>query len=76
MPALGVNIDHVATIRQARRTIEPDPVWAAALAELGATVDVPSSTSRLWLLQPDGRTDIQTSIHPTVDLRVAALEEC
>ena len=32
---LGVNIDHVATIRQARRTIEPDPVAAAALAELG-----------------------------------------
>ena len=47
-----------------------------ALAELGATVDVPSSTARLWLLQPDGRTDVQTSIHPTVDLRVAALEEC
>lgn len=39
MPALGVNIDHVATIRQARRTIEPDPVWAAVLAELaGADV--------------------------------------
>ena len=35
MAGLGVNIDHVATIRQARRTIEPDPVWAAALAELG-----------------------------------------
>ena len=35
MPGLGVNIDHVATIRQARRTNEPDPVWAAALAELG-----------------------------------------
>lgn len=35
MALLGVNIDHVATIRQARRTIEPDPVWAAALAELG-----------------------------------------
>ncbi|QDT37662.1 pyridoxine 5'-phosphate synthase [Stratiformator vulcanicus] len=34
MPLLGVNIDHVATIRQARRTVEPDPVWAAALAEL------------------------------------------
>lgn len=32
---LGVNIDHVATLRQARRTYEPDPVWAAALAELG-----------------------------------------
>src|SRR5947208_16713991 len=35
MPRLGVNIDHVATVRQARRTYEPDPVWAAALAELG-----------------------------------------
>src|SRR5438105_7939331 len=35
MAQLGVNIDHVATLRQARRTIEPDPVWAAALAELG-----------------------------------------
>jgi len=33
MPELGVNIDHVATIRQARLTIEPDPVWAAVLAE-------------------------------------------
>jgi pyridoxine 5-phosphate synthase len=31
---LGVNIDHVATVRQARRTVEPDPVAAAALAEL------------------------------------------
>jgi pyridoxine 5-phosphate synthase len=35
MPKLGVNIDHVATIRQARKTVEPDPVWAAMLAELG-----------------------------------------
>jgi pyridoxine 5-phosphate synthase len=35
MATLGVNIDHVATLRQARRTVEPDPVWAAALAELG-----------------------------------------
>ena len=35
MPELGVNIDHVATIRQARKTFEPEPVWAAALAELG-----------------------------------------
>lgn len=34
MVELGVNIDHVATIRQARRTYEPDPVWAAAEAEL------------------------------------------
>ncbi len=34
-PTLGVNIDHIATIRQARRTVEPDPVAAAVLAELG-----------------------------------------
>jgi pyridoxine 5-phosphate synthase len=32
---LGVNIDHVATVRQARRGDEPDPVAAAVLAELG-----------------------------------------
>jgi pyridoxine 5-phosphate synthase len=35
MIELGVNIDHVATLRQARKTYEPDPVWAAAEAELG-----------------------------------------
>lgn len=35
MAKLGVNIDHVATIRQARRGREPDPVWAAVQAELG-----------------------------------------
>lgn len=34
-PRLGVNIDHVATIRQARGGREPDPVWAAVSAELG-----------------------------------------
>lgn len=34
MPELGVNIDHIATIREARKTWEPDPVWAASAAEL------------------------------------------
>ncbi|MBP1717499.1 MAG: pyridoxine 5-phosphate synthase, partial [Deltaproteobacteria bacterium] len=34
MPRLSVNIDHVATLRQARRGKEPDPVAAAALAEM------------------------------------------
>ncbi|MGA2263810.1 MAG: pyridoxine 5'-phosphate synthase, partial [Acidobacteriota bacterium] len=34
MTKLGVNIDHIATIRQARQAIEPDPVAAAVLAEL------------------------------------------
>ncbi len=35
MPLLGVNIDHVATVRQARLTNEPDPIHAAVLAEIG-----------------------------------------
>jgi pyridoxine 5-phosphate synthase len=35
MIELGVNIDHVATLRQARRTYEPDPAWAAVEAQLG-----------------------------------------
>lgn len=35
MPLLGVNVDHIATVREARKTYEPDPVWAATLAELG-----------------------------------------
>ncbi len=35
MNKLGVNIDHIATVRQARRADEPDPVWAAVEAELG-----------------------------------------
>lgn len=34
MPILSVNVDHVATLRQARGGMEPDPVAAAALAEL------------------------------------------
>ncbi|TGG87438.1 MAG: pyridoxine 5'-phosphate synthase [Aphanocapsa feldmannii 277cV] len=35
MASLGINIDHIATLRQARRTVEPDPVQYALLAELG-----------------------------------------
>ena len=35
MATLGVNIDHIANVRQARNTIEPDPVQFAFLAELG-----------------------------------------
>ena len=35
MIELGVNVDQVATVRQARRTYEPDPVWAAIEAHLG-----------------------------------------
>ncbi len=35
MIELGVNLDHVATVRQARRAREPDPLWAAVEAQLG-----------------------------------------
>ena len=35
MLELGVNIDHVATLREARKTFEPDPIWAAVEAHLG-----------------------------------------
>ena len=35
MASLGVNIDHIANVRQARRAVEPDPVSYALLAELG-----------------------------------------
>ena len=35
MASLGINLDHIATVRQARRTVEPDPVHLALLAELG-----------------------------------------
>jgi pyridoxine 5-phosphate synthase len=40
MALLGVNIDHVATLRQARGGAEPDPVWAAAEAELGGAAGI------------------------------------
>lgn len=40
MIRLGINIDHVATVRQARQTIEPDPVEAAAMAERGGAEQI------------------------------------
>jgi len=47
---LGVNIDHVATIRQARRTVEPDPVAAAVLAEIGALMALPFTCARIVVI--------------------------
>ena len=35
MIRLGVNIDHIATVREARKIEEPDPSWGVVLAELG-----------------------------------------
>ena len=42
IPALGVNVDHVATVRQARRAPVPDPVAALARADVLLTVQPPS----------------------------------
>jgi pyridoxine 5-phosphate synthase len=60
MAVLNVNIDHIATIREARKTIEPDPVWAAAECELaganGITVHLRQDRRHIndrdvWLLR-------------------------
>lgn len=40
MPHLAINVDHVATVRQARGTIEPDPVTAAAVCELAGAAGI------------------------------------
>ncbi len=40
LPRLGVNVDHVATVRQARHAAYPDPVLAASLAELGGAAQI------------------------------------
>lgn len=40
MIRLGINIDHVATLRQARKAAEPDPVWAAAACEIAGAHNI------------------------------------
>jgi len=59
---LGVNIDHVATLRQARRTYEPDPVWAAVQAELAGAdgITVHLREDRRHINDRDVRTLRQT----------------
>ena len=76
MPLLGVNIDHVATIRQARRTIEPDPVWAAALAELGGadSITVHLREDRRHIQDRDLRLLCET-VHSGINLELACEDE-
>jgi len=73
MAKLGVNIDHVATVRQARRTIEPDPVWAAALAELGGAdgITVHLREDRRHIQERDLRVLKQT-VQVKLNLEMAA----
>ena len=76
MAGLGVNIDHVATIRQARRTIEPDPVWAAALAELGGAdgITIHLREDRRHIIDRDVRL-LKETVQVKLNLEMAAEEE-
>ena len=82
MPALHVNVDHVATVRQARRTASPDPVAAAVLAELagadGITVHLREDRRHIQdrdvrLLRETVRTRLNLEMAPTAEMcRLAA----
>ena len=76
MIELGVNIDHVATIRQARRTYEPDPVWAAAEAHLGGAdaVTVHLREDRRHIQDHDVRRLAET-VQAALNLEMAATDE-
>jgi pyridoxine 5-phosphate synthase len=76
MAKLGVNIDHVATIRQARRTIEPDPIWAAALAELGGAdgITIHLREDRRHIQDRDVRV-IKDTAQVKINLEMAVAEE-
>jgi pyridoxine 5-phosphate synthase len=73
---LYVNIDHVATIRQARRTDEPDPVRAAVLAELGGAdgITVHLREDRRHIQDRDVRLLLETT-RTGVNLELAAASE-
>lgn len=76
MIELGVNIDHVATIRQARRTYEPDPVWAAVEAHLGGAdgITVHLREDRRHIQDDDVRR-LRELTHIKLNLEMAATGE-
>lgn len=76
MPTLGVNIDHVATLRQARRTTEPDPVWAAAMAELGGAdqITVHLRQDRRHIQDRDVKL-LRESVNVRLNLECACVDE-
>jgi len=73
---LGVNVDHVATVRQARRTYEPDPVWAAVEAHLGGAdgITVHLREDRRHIQDEDVRR-LRELTHIKLNLEMAAAEE-
>ena len=76
MPRLSVNIDHIATIRQARKGAEPDPVAAAVLAELAGAdgIIVHLREDRRHIQDRDLRLVRQT-VRTKLNLEMAATEE-
>lgn len=76
MIELGVNVDHVATLRQARRTYEPDPVWAAVEAQLGGAdgITVHLREDRRHIQDDDVRR-LRELTHIKLNLEMAASGE-
>ena len=76
MIELGVNVDHVATVRQARRTYEPDPVWAAVEAHLGGAdgSTVHLREDRRHIQDQDVRR-LRELTHIKLNLEMAATDE-
>ena len=76
MIELGVYIDHVATVRQARRTYEPDPVWAAVEAHLGGAdgITVHLREDRRHIQDEDVRR-LSELTHIKLNLEMAATDE-
>ena len=83
MASLGVNLDHIATVRQARRTVEPDPVTYALLAELGGasgiTVHLREDRRHIQdrdvtLLRQTVRTRLNLEMAATPAMEAVALE--
>ena len=76
MIELGVNVDHVATVRQARRTYEPDPVWAAIEAHLGGAdgITVHLREDRRHIQDEDVRR-LRELTHIKLNLEMAATAE-
>jgi len=71
-----VNVDHVATVRQARRTYEPDPVWAAVEAHLGGAdgITVHLREDRRHIQDEDVRR-LRELTHIKLNLEMAATDE-
>ena len=76
MATLGVNIDHIANVRQARKTVEPDPVQFAFLAELGGadSITVHLREDRRHIQDRDLNL-LKETVHTRLNLEIAATEE-